>query len=640
MKKFLNDYKEYFLIGLHQYKSEATNNPPSKKSDISDRLSDFVKRLQFFLDVNTEISRTIIAQYLSCEFHGTPTTLQNQTLTHTSSTKLLRDIWFFHTSERMYYLKTLKLILEYHKDSQHPYRKEFAEFVDDCNVEVLRKSLTSQLKLLISVNINLSDDMNQEMQTLWVKRNLQEQLEVLECILLTQDLVHIGPGEFIGLLELFGCHRFGSQPIYLTRLGLVPKHLLMRLTYCEIGLLLTILDYQKFLKNYKEWDLSVKKEVDIWITRLHNEYDIETVPIILAWALIRCNNKYQPTETLIQGTYNQLHIILTDRIFNDDTKPTKLIRQSFYNLLTLLSNREFIPKNETLYYKCLGCTLKDPEIGKAHLKKQEESDDIPREIWTFPFNFTGYSILASELASNGTCLNKIIKESLSLPVTCLPLTTELHQMISLKNGIWRLNHEFFLFGNPNFKIPSDTFCFLEPPDNPLMLVLQSSINYWSVFQHLLSSCVVATKGGKHAPFDDAKAGLRFWIQVLNNVEEIGTELIKPLGLTFDLMSEMLLKRMTDTEIFALALEAVTAVYKITGAQYICDKLRQISFFPVLVDSFLPLEELIKPSNFIQGRIFELILDYDLVHNRFDLLLAYFKFLRIRFQVSLNFFILV
>lgn len=244
VKKDLNDWKDFFLVGLHQFKSQQSedNHNIKKKPNINEKLWDFVKRLSSFLDVTTDLAWSIITQYLLCEFHGTPTTLQNLTLTYDTSSKLLRDIWYFYTSERMFYLKTLKFILEYHTDVNHPYRQEFAEFIEDCNLTVFRESLISQLKLLISVNINSSDDMNAEMHFLWIKRNLQEQIEILQCISLTHKTNNITPEEFISLLELFSCHRFGTQPIYFNEAALIPQHLQRRLTDCEIALLLCILD--------------------------------------------------------------------------------------------------------------------------------------------------------------------------------------------------------------------------------------------------------------------------------------------------------------------------------------------------------------------------------------------------------------
>lgn len=220
-----------------------------------------------------------------------------------------------------------------------------------------------------------------------------------------------------------------------------------------------------------------------------------------------------------------------------------------------------------------------------------------------------------------------------MPGICLPFSQNVAQCLIRKNNIYYFGTNYCVMNKQ--RIPEGSVCILEPEHNPKTVHVQCDSNYWVVFSNLLSVCINSVRGGGKAPFKEVENGLQFWLTILNNIKsknQLTNELVEPLDNTFELFNELLLKRNTNTKVYALIIEVMAALHKISVTDDICERLRQYNFFPVLVDSYLPFEQLVKPTNFIQGRIFELILDCEIIHNKYYLLEAYLKFLRVRFEV--------
>ncbi|KAG5676439.1 hypothetical protein PVAND_006277 [Polypedilum vanderplanki] len=109
----------------------------------------FAQKLQKYLDLDVKQSYKILCYYLENEYRGSASSLQNFVSNESLMIKLLNDIWFYYTLERMVLLKVVKCVLEYHESPDHPYREAFKAIVDKIGLAVLRKSYIEQFEMIL-----------------------------------------------------------------------------------------------------------------------------------------------------------------------------------------------------------------------------------------------------------------------------------------------------------------------------------------------------------------------------------------------------------------------------------------------------------------------------------------------------------
>lgn len=137
-------------------------------------------------------------------------------------------------------LKQLRLILELKVDTSCTYQNEFDCIINKITLNQLKKSLILQFKHLIEENPPSKSQNGEmitfEMQKKSMKRNLSEQAEILQMILLVIDDSVLSIQEFKQLFALFKLHNFGRQPVYYKYLDDSHIPAVMKIVYAEVAI--------------------------------------------------------------------------------------------------------------------------------------------------------------------------------------------------------------------------------------------------------------------------------------------------------------------------------------------------------------------------------------------------------------------
>lgn len=209
--------------------------------------------------------------------------------------KLLTDIWYYYSLERMVLLKITRNLLEFFHDAvEHPYNGVYKCILDKIGLANLRKSYIDQFEHLVKEirPIPLQGDIFNSPLKLqsWAERQLREMNEILQIILLTVHFDGIKAEELKKLVDLFKLHSFGKHNQIVNSTSESHNDLVRKITYSEIALLLVALNTKD--QDNGEWVAQVISELEAQINGFH-QYP-EHGPILLMWMLF--NFHAQPNE--------------------------------------------------------------------------------------------------------------------------------------------------------------------------------------------------------------------------------------------------------------------------------------------------------------------------------------------------------
>lgn len=194
----------------------------------------------------------ILCYYLVTEFCGSPTVLVKFTMSETKIAQLLIDIWGFYSSERMFMLKLLGVIIEYSNSDVHPYRKQYNDVLKSIGLKNIRDSLIKQFEVLIREQLPTilthGDICTPHVQRLWAERNMREIIQILNLLIVVVSQVHVTPCQVEELVILFKEHNFGREPNYIRVLTEAHAHTVEKISYFEAVLFITCMDSQHFEK--------------------------------------------------------------------------------------------------------------------------------------------------------------------------------------------------------------------------------------------------------------------------------------------------------------------------------------------------------------------------------------------------------
>lgn len=398
------------------------------KQDGQEKIIPFTQKLISFLDLDANQAWDLLRYYLVNEYRGSASSLSNYISSESTMIKLLSDIWYYYSLERMVMLKVVKHILEFHQSDKNPYSSAYQKVLDKISMKNLRKSYIDQFESLVNdiLPIKPQGDLfnsHQKMQA-WSERKCREMVEILQIILLTTYYDQITVEELKKLIDLLKLHSFGKQQQYLNSTNEFHNDLIRKIVYAEISILLVALN----TKNHdgdKTWMNEVIKSLDSHIITLH-QYP-EHGPILLIWMLFnfqassedqlsieQTSRLHQIGSRSIQlNVFDFLHKLLLHKNYKDKSVYSRIVRKSIYDHLSLLCQLFDSDGSISQHPKIFELTsevLATPSIALEFAKNEDSSlhslFDSAKEM--FPLNFLPLSMIAKALSNASPTGNKFV----------------------------------------------------------------------------------------------------------------------------------------------------------------------------------------------------------------------------------------
>lgn len=340
--------------------------------------------------------------------------------------KLLSDIWYYYSLERMVMLKVVKHILEFYQSDKNPYSSAYQKVLEKIGIKNLRKSYIDQFESLVKdvLPIKPQGDLfnsQQKMQS-WSERKCREMIEILQIILLTCSYEQITIEELKKLIDIFKLHSFGKQQQFLNPCNEFHNDLTGKIVFCEISIFLVALNTRNM--NDKAMMVEMAKSLDSHIITLH-QYP-EHGPILLTWMLFNFqayseNISVEQTSRFHQigsrsiqlNVFDFLHKLLCHKIFKDKSVSSRIVRKSIYDHLSLLC--ELFDTDGSIaqhpkIFELISEVLKTPSIALEFAKNEDAPMhslfDSAKEM--FPNKFLPLSMIAISLSVASATGNKYV----------------------------------------------------------------------------------------------------------------------------------------------------------------------------------------------------------------------------------------
>lgn len=361
------------------------------------------------------------------EYRGSAGSLSNYISSESSMIKLLSDIWYYYSLERTVMLKCVKHILEFYPSDKNPYSGAYQKVLDKIGMKNLRKSYIDQFESLVKevlpikpLQLDLFN--NQQKMQAWSERKCREMIEILQIILLTSHYDQMSLEELKKLIELFKLHSFGKQQQHLIPGNDFHDDLIRKIVYCEISILLVVLN----AKNFEDHNLmsDIRKSLDSHLVTFH-QYP-EHGPILLVWMLFNFSDNtenfsveqtsrfHQIGSRAIQlNVFEFLQKLLCHKIFKDKSVYSRIVRKSVYDHLSLLC--ELFDADGSIaqhpkVFELMSEVLSTPSIALEFVKNEDAPlhslFDSAKEM--FPNDFLPLSMIAKSLSIASATGNKYV----------------------------------------------------------------------------------------------------------------------------------------------------------------------------------------------------------------------------------------
>lgn len=600
IKKKLLDVTKEIKAGLSMFKNPSPDDDEKLKKLLKEKhqekLIPFTQKLCQFLNIDVGQCYEILCYYLVNEYRGSSSSLQNFVSSESLMIKLLSDIWFYYSLERMMLLKVTKCLLEYY-NSDHPYQEAFKEVIDKIGFDKLRESYIEQFGVLVKdvqqVKFLAGDVFNnpQRMQAL-SERKHREINEVLQIILLTCHYDRIKPNEIRKLLELFKFHSFGKQNQFLILTNTSHADLIQRVTYNEIALLTVVLSTANL--HSLNWMSEVVGELDDQIAAMHH-YP-EHGPLLLSWMLFKFAAKSSETTTDHYGPYGKLgaravqlncfEFLLTmmkHKMFRDKSLSSKLVSQCVYENLSFLCelfNADGSISHHSKVYELFAEVLKSPTIAKDFCK----TDDNPirsllnSALEKFPHEFIPLSLIAQSLASASKQSHSWIANFVQqLPIYTEQPTEQLYELQKIHDDddedayVLLYDHQPFK-GIADFVIAAGTRAVARDEKNKMFVHFFVSTNYFNVLHHKINevmSSIMSYSEIKEEQLEGLKYGIRFLSTVMTRFEsanDITNEMIHPTEMVFDILNKFKTFQTPSLDLMAACIDVCSELVGFFGEE--------------------------------------------------------------------------
>lgn len=304
-------------------------------------------------------------------------------------------------------------MLEYQNDEEHPYSKIYKAFLLTVNYKELWKSLVKQYKYLLKEITN--QDIEGELPCkLWLERNLREQSEVLQCLILLAEPAKVSIKDWSMVFNIFNKNGFGRVPSCRQAHVLIDTPLFDRLIYTQIAVLLSMA--KELWENPEEWQQEEEREILDSETLELQSFFVEHALTQYIWIMLNLvherpqeqMNKYMKLleEIEKQNIFSLFLKCLQQPQFEESSLVGIRIKECIYDLLQITIAR-FDNEQGTLI-DTAGLSELTAEVFKNRKIVQRifESPSGLVQLWmraheTFPVRFPHLTLFAQAITSTG-----------------------------------------------------------------------------------------------------------------------------------------------------------------------------------------------------------------------------------------------
>jgi len=634
------------------------------KEKQQEKLIPFTQKLYQFLDLDVAQSYDILCFYLVNEYRGSASSLQTFVSSESMMIKLLTDIWFYYSLERMTLLKITKCIIEFHESKEHPYSEAFRGVLGKIGFDKLRKSYINQFEILVKEVQQmkfLSGDIfnSQQKLTAWSERKHREINEILQIIVLICHNDGIKPDEVVKLVELYKQHSFGKHNQFLSTTNSFHNDLIQKVTYNELAVLMIGLSTSN-LESF-DWVLEVVNKLDDKITSMHHY--AEHGPILLSWMLLKFASKTNDSTTDHYATFGKLgaravqlnvfdflHKMLTHRLFKDRSLTSRIITRCVYDNLSFLCdlfNSDGSMSQHPRIFELFSEVLKSPAIAKDFIK----SEDNPiRTLFSaalerFPYEFIPLSLIAKSLATASKASEKWIRDT----VQELPIYTEqpLDPYYELRKvddpneeDAYELMNNYTPFKKiEDFIIPAGTRAIVrETKGKMLVHFLVKKLNYFNVLHNEINemkSTILSYSEIKENRVQRLETGIGYLAATIRRIEspnDITNQMIHPTEMVFDILNKFKTFQTPSLEMMASCIDVCSELIGFFSDE-IFRRFIHLNIAPFVSATHQDFRVYANGIGFESGLVGFYLINIERVSGRYHFLKSYMHFLKTYTKVS-------
>lgn len=660
MKKNLLDAYKELENGLSTFKKPSADSLEKVgkllKEKKQEKLIPFTKKLYQFIDLDVDQSFEILGYYLSHEYRGSATSLQSFLLSESLMIKLLSDIWFYYSLERMVLLKVTKCVVEFHDSIDHPYHIAFKAVIDKIGFDKLRKSYIDQFETLVKevqqVKFMSGDIFNtpQKLQS-WSERKHREMSEILQIIVMICHFDAIKPEEIEKLVELFRLHSFAKQNQYLSPTNTFHADLVQKVTYNEIALFMIALSSNDQI----DWMKKVVDKLDAQINAMHH-YP-EHGPILLSWMLFKFTVNSENTaehfasygklgsRAVHLNVFDFLLKMMTHNMFKDKSLTAKILARSIYSNLSHLCelfNADGSIAQHPKVFELFSEVLKSPGVAKEFCKA-DSSDPIKSllscAVEKFPHEFTPLSLIAQSLATSGKAsLKWIVNFVQELPIYTEQPVDPLYELKKVfddedENAYILLNDYQPFRKIPDFVVKAGTRAAAREDKGKMFVHFFVRTNYFDVLHNEINemmTSIMSYSEIRATHVHRLEEGVKFLAAIIKRIDnpetDVTSEMVHPMEMTFDILNKFKSLQVPSLELMAACLDVCTALVGFYGDD-VFGRFVNINIAPTVTSIHHDFRAYANGIGFESGLVGFYLVNIERAAHRFEFLKSYLNFLK-------------
>ncbi|XP_072045504.1 LOW QUALITY PROTEIN: nucleoporin NUP188-like [Amphiura filiformis] len=658
----LKSHRRQFLEGLLSYKENSSSSETKLKGDknVSKLELNFLLRLSKFLDLDAVQCQELFECYLLNAFRGTGQQLQSILKDDRSIQALMLKVWEYYQGERVLLLHSLKHVLTFYRDQDHPYQVQYTEFVEGLQrAGLLDKLLDQYQKIFGTLTPNRENRgplMTERQSIKWSIQSLREQCELLEIILLYVREMPDPSSKLLQLAKMFKQQGFGTRQPYRHLLDAedMAHRLTDRIGFLNTLLLIECMDLYPLLGEEQDESLQANKlftdqklAKDFQVV-LHSLGSLPAHgPILLAYVVFHSVARPDQTSPLVQKfgqqamqlkVFQYMHEGLTSNQMGDNTLVSAMCHSIVYALLSLVL---------TIFQEDTVGGSKELVDLAAQLLKQEH---LCEEFWTtdvegglsvmlqsavsrFPMDFSPLLKLLSALSTEGS--KQVFEFVEQLPSYTEPLDNNRSEDIEStgRKGVWKLlaNKVVFMSGKhcKGFVIPMGTLGeLIHQPEGPPLIRWAVEFNGWQLFQCLIDWLILSISKGNLSEIQSRQVTeiMNLLTQVLESDWSISARLQPIMGCIYPLISSLCVVPNPPLTLLASCIKCL-AVMADNDAQHVWQSLQQTTFLPHTGNVYTQVAEAVSGAGILPADYGKILCQHEMTCGSYPVTLEFLKLVK-------------
>ncbi len=269
------------------------------KSLSTEKARAYIKKLAELLELDEEQAEIVLWYFL--RHHYLQMTRTKEKTFRFGPEEDLTELFAFYNLERVSALKAASSVFRMGMDASHKHQKIAAAAMNKLvEADIFGRALSLYHKL---ANASLPDKLTEPQMTMWVHRNVEEQVSCLELLFLAvySQEGSFSPSRFLELLNVFEQQSFGVHQLNRSHLNGETRDAVVNIGTLSLLVLLTSLNLESLLQDeravefFSELLLDSPNQADNIATLLQINDRMLTWgrirhhgPVLLAWAVFHC----------------------------------------------------------------------------------------------------------------------------------------------------------------------------------------------------------------------------------------------------------------------------------------------------------------------------------------------------------------